>query len=159
MFGQSTLAVGERAPDFSLQSQQRAVVKLADFLGKKTIVLFFYPKDGTPGCTAESCSFRDSHDAFSEAGAEVIGVSSDSADSHEQFAQKHGLPMTLLSDPGGQIAARYGIKPLFGLVPGRVTFVIDRQGLIRHVFSSQLRATKHVEEALAVVKQLEAARH
>jgi thioredoxin-dependent peroxiredoxin len=157
MFGKSTLAVGERAPDFSLQSQQRAVVNLADFLGKKTIVLFFYPKDNTPGCTAESCGFRDSHDAFAEAGAEVIGVSADSADSHEQFAQKHRLPMTLLSDPGGQTAARYGVKSLFGLIPGRVTFVIDREGLIRHVFSSQLRATKHVEEALTVVKQIEGA--
>ena len=158
MFGSSPLATGERAPDFSLQSQKGESIKLSDFLGKKTIVLFFYPKDGTPGCTAESCSFRDSHDAFVEVGAEVIGVSGDSVDSHEQFAKKHGLPMTLLSDPGGKTAERYGVKPMFGLIPGRVTFVIDREGIIRHVFSSQIRATKHVDEALEVVKQLERAK-
>ncbi|AUX44187.1 peroxiredoxin [Sorangium cellulosum] len=156
MFGQSTLSVGETAPDFALQSQKREVVKLSDFRGKKTVVLFFYPKDDTPGCTAESCSFRDHHDTFAEAGAEVLGVSADSTTSHEQFAQKHRLPMTLLSDPGGETAARYGVKSLFGLLPGRVTFVIDRDGVVRHVFSSQLRATRHVDEALAVVKRLEA---
>jgi thioredoxin-dependent peroxiredoxin len=154
MFGKSTLSIGNRAPDFCLQSQKGETVKLSDFLGKKTVVVFFYPKDDTPGCTAESCSFRDSYDAFTEAGAEVIGISADSVGSHEQFASKHRLPMTLLSDPGGETAAHYGIKPMFGILPGRVTFVIDRQGIVRHVFSSQLRATRHVDEALVVVKQL-----
>jgi peroxiredoxin Q/BCP len=158
MFGQSTLSVGETAPEFTLQSQKRETVKLSDFRGKKTVVLFFYPKDDTPGCTAESCAFRDQHDVFAEAGAEVIGVSADSEGSHEQFAQKHRLPMTLLSDPGGRTAARYGVKSFLGLLPGRVTFVIDRDGVIRHVFSSQIRATRHVDEALAVVKRLEASR-
>ncbi|WP_437322660.1 peroxiredoxin [Sorangium sp. So ce381] len=156
MLGKSTLSVGETAPDFSLQSQKQETVKLSDFRGKKTVVLFFYPKDDTPGCTAESCAFRDHYDAFAEAGAEVIGVSADSAGSHQQFADKYRLPMTLLSDPGGETAARYGVKSLFGLLPGRVTFVIDRDGIVRHAFSSQLRATRHVDEALAVVKQLEA---
>lgn len=158
MFGKSTLSVGEVAPDFTLQSQKGEAVRLSDFRGKKTVVLFFYPKDDTPGCTAESCSFRDRYDTFVEAGAEVIGVSGDSVESHESFAKKHRLPMTLLSDPGGEIAARYGVKPLLGILPGRVTFVIDRDGIIRHVFSSQLRATRHVDEALTVVKQLEAPR-
>ncbi|KYF86510.1 peroxiredoxin [Sorangium sp. So ce296] len=156
MLGSATLSVGAIAPDFTLQSQKREAVKLSDFRGKKAVVLFFYPKDDTPICTAESCAFRDRYDAFAEAGAEVIGVSADSEGSHEQFAQKHRLPMTLLSDPGGQIAARYGVKPLLGLLPGRVTFVIDREGVVRHVFSSQLRAARHVEEALAVVKRIEA---
>ncbi|WP_437662579.1 peroxiredoxin [Sorangium sp. So ce1182] len=156
MFGQSTLSVGETAPEFNLQSQKGESVKLSDFRGKKTVVLFFYPKDDTLICTAESCAFRDQYDAFAEAGAEVVGVSADSEGSHEQFAQKHRLPMTLLSDPGGQTAARYGVKPLFGLLPGRVTFVIDRGGVVRHAFSSQLRASRHVEEALAVVKRIEA---
>ncbi|WP_437617872.1 peroxiredoxin [Sorangium sp. So ce1151] len=156
MFGQSTLSVGKTAPEFDLQSQKGESVKLSDFRGKKTVVLFFYPKDDTLICTAESCAFRDQYDAFAEAGAEVIGVSADSEGSHEQFAQKHRLPMTLLSDPGGQTAARYGVKPLLGLLPGRVTFVIDRDGVVRHAFSSQLRASRHVEEALAVVKRIEA---
>ncbi|XXX72002.1 peroxiredoxin [Sorangium sp. So ce134] len=156
MLGQSTLSVGEIAPDFTLQSQKREAVKLSDFRGKKAVVLFFYPKDDTLVCTAESCAFRDQYVAFAEAGAEVIGVSADSEASHEQFAQKHRLPMTLLSDPGGQIAARYGVRPLFGLLPGRVTFVIDREGVVRHAFSSQLRAARHVEEALAVVKRISA---
>ncbi|AKT41932.1 peroxiredoxin [Chondromyces crocatus] len=155
MFGKPSLAVGDRAPEFSLQSQSSETVKLSDFLGKKTLVLFFYPKDDTPGCTAESCSFRDSHDAFTEAGAEVIGVSADSVASHGQFAKKYGLPMTLLSDPGGETAKRYGVKSTLGLLPGRVTFVIDKEGIVRHVFSSQLQATKHVNEALAIVKKLE----
>ncbi|XXT14582.1 peroxiredoxin [Sorangium sp. So ce429] len=156
MFGQSTLSVGETAPDFDLQSQKGESVKLSDFRGKKTVVLFFYPKDDTLICTAESCAFRDQYDAFAEAGAEVIGVSADSEGSHEQFAQKHRLPMTLLSDPGRRTAARYGVKPLLGLLPGRVTFVVDRDGVVRHAFSSQLRASRHVQEALAVVKRLEA---
>ncbi|AUX23782.1 peroxiredoxin [Sorangium cellulosum] len=156
MFGRSTLSVGEAAPDFSLLSQQGEVVRLSDFRGKKTVVLFFYPKDDTPGCTAESCSFRDRHGAFVEAGAEVLGVSADPVESHQRFVDKHRLPMTLLSDPGGETAARYGVKPLFGLLPGRVTFVIDRDGIVRHAFSSQLRATRHVDEALSVVRQLEA---
>ncbi|EYF03524.1 peroxiredoxin [Chondromyces apiculatus] len=157
MFGKSSLAVGDRAPEFSLQSQKQETVKLSDFLGKKTLVVFFYPKDDTPGCTAESCSFRDSHDDFTEAGAEVIGISGDSAESHGQFAKKYGLPMTLLSDPGGQTAKSYGVKSTLGILPGRVTFVIDKEGIVRHVFSSQLQATKHVSEALAIVKQLEGA--
>ncbi|KYF48746.1 alkyl hydroperoxide reductase [Sorangium cellulosum] len=156
MFGQSTLSIGALAPDFTLQSQKREAVKLSDFRGKKTVVLFFYPKDDTLVCTAESCAFRDRYDTFVEAGAEVIGVSADSEGSHADFAQKHRLPMTLLSDPGGQTAARYGVKPVLGLLPGRVTFVIDRDGVVRHAFSSQLRAGKHVEEALAVVRRLEA---
>lgn len=154
MFGRSTLSVGEAAPDFSLLSQRGEIVRLSDFRGKKTVVLFFYPKDDTPGCTVESRSFRDRHDAFVEAGAEVLGVSADSVESHQRFVDKHCLPMTLLSDPGGETAARYGVKPLLGLLPGRVTFVIDRDGIIRHVFSSQLRPTRHVDEALSVVKQL-----
>jgi peroxiredoxin Q/BCP len=125
-------------------------------VGQKTLVLYFYPKDDTPGCTAEACSFRDSYEDFTAAGAEVVGVSSDGADSHEAFKSKHRLPFTLLSDPKGEAAKAMGVKKTFGLLAGRVTFVIDRQGVVRHRFDSQLRATRHVEEALAIVKSLEA---
>jgi peroxiredoxin Q/BCP len=147
----SLLAVGQPAPDFTLQSTQ-GETRLSEFRGKKSVVLFFYPKDDTPGCTAEACSFRDSHDAFAEAGAEVIGISTDSVASHEKWATKHRLPMRLVSDPGGKVRDAYGVKMLLGLWPGRVTFVIDPDGIVRHVFESQLRATKHVAEAMQTIK-------
>lgn len=148
----SKIGVGSVAPDFRLRSQSGAEVSLASFRGSKRVVLFFYPKDETPGCTAEACSFRDEYDAFVEAGAEVIGISADSAESHASFASHHRLQMTLLSDPGGKVASSYGVnKSLFGLLPGRVTFVIDREGVVRHVFNSQIRATTHVREALSAL--------
>jgi peroxiredoxin Q/BCP len=150
-----TLVVGDKAPNFTLPSAMGHPVTLSDVLGGHTVVLFFYPKDDTPGCTVEACSFRDSHDAFIEAGATVIGVSSDSKASHESFATKHGLPMTLLTDEDGKVRALYGVRATLGLFPGRVTFVIDRSGTIRHVFASQLRVKSHVEQALDVVKRLE----
>jgi peroxiredoxin Q/BCP len=145
---------GERAPDFDLASTSGSNVKLSDYAGKKCVVLYFYPKDDTPGCTVEACSFRDAYDVFAEAGAEVIGVSADSVTTHERFAKKHQLPMTLLSDPDGTVRGKYGVKATLGLFPGRVTFVIDKEGIVRHAFSSQLRFSKHVDEALEVVKRL-----
>jgi peroxiredoxin Q/BCP len=148
------IGIGERAPDFTLVAGDGRSVSLADFRGKKTVVLFFYPQDETPGCTREACEFRDSFDRFGDAGAEVIGVSDDDVDSHKRFAAHHKLPMTLLSDTGGRVRQSFGVKALFGLVPDRVTFVIDREGIVRHVFASRLRFGKHVDEALAVVKNL-----
>ena len=147
----SLVAVGQPAPDFTLQST-KGETRLSSYRGKKSVVLFFYPKDDTPGCTAEACSFRDSNDVFAEAGAEVMGISTDSIASHEKWATKHSLPMRLLSDPGGKVRDAYGVKMLLGLWPGRVTFVIDPEGIVRHVFESQLRATKHVAEAMQTIK-------
>jgi thioredoxin-dependent peroxiredoxin len=145
-----------RVPDATFTRPDGSTVALRDLLGQKTLVLYFYPKDDTPGCTAEACSFRDSYEDFLKAGADVVGVSSDDAGSHEAFKAKHRLPFTLLSDPRGAAARALGVKKTFGLLPGRVTFVIDRGGIVRHRFDSQLKATKHVEEALAIVKSLEA---
>jgi peroxiredoxin Q/BCP len=125
---------------------------LSGFLGKKAIVLYFYPKDDTPGCTKESCTFRDQYEVFLESGAEVIGISSDSPESHKNFATKYRLPFRLLSDEGEKVRNIYGVSSTLGLLPGRETFVIDRQGIIRHKFSSQFRPTKHVEEALKVLQ-------
>jgi peroxiredoxin Q/BCP len=154
----TTLRVGERAPDFTLPSSSGERVTLSQLYADKTVVVFFYPKDDTPGCTVEACSFRDSYQTFVEAGAEVVGISSDSVESHDRFASKHKLPMTLLSDAGGKVRALFGVKSTFGLMPGRATFVIDRKGVVRHVFVSQLRAGAHVGEALSVVRELTGAR-
>ena len=122
----------------------------------KALVLYFYPKDNTPGCTAEACAFRDSHETFTDAGAEVIGISSDSADRHAGFASKHRLPFTLLADQGGRVRKAYGVPAVLGLLPGRVTYVIDRTGTVRHVFNSMTNIDGHVKEALDVVRQLQA---
>ena len=145
----SQIQPGQKAPDFELPDQHGTPVRLSQFQGLSAVVLFFYPKDDTTGCTAEACGFRDDSPRFDAGGARVIGVSSDSSASHLRFAAKHSLPFTLLADQGGKVRAMYGASgALFGLIPGRVTFVIDREGVVRHVFSSQTRFVQHVEEAL-----------
>jgi peroxiredoxin Q/BCP len=155
--GQPGIHTGDQAPDFALPDRAGHTVRLSDYRGKQAVVLYFYPKDNTPGCTAESCSFRDQYQDFRDAGAEVIGVSSDDAASHTRFADKHKLPFVLLTDAGGQVRRQYGVPATLGLLPGRVTFVIDRAGVVRHVFNSQFQATKHVAEALAALRRIEAA--
>jgi len=150
--GAGGVAVGDRAPDFELPDGSGRPVRLADFRGKRAVVLYFYPKDDTPGCTKEACSFRDSYEAFKEAGAEVIGVSSDSSESHAKFADKYRLPFLLVADRGGTVRKRYGVPATLGLLPGRVTYVIDPDGVVRHVFNSQTRPTQHIAEALAALK-------
>lgn len=148
------LSVGDHAPSFRLPDRNGGYVGLEDFLGKKNLVVYFYPKDFTRGCTAEACGFRDAYEAFTALGAEVIGISADSQDSHRAFSQHHRLPFVLLSDLDGSVRKAYGVKKTFGLIPGRVSFVIDRNGIIRHIFSSQARATAHIGEALSVLKSL-----
>ena len=148
--------VGDKAPDFALPSQSGDQVRLSDRLGERVVVLYFYPKDNTRGCTAEACAFRDSHEVFTDAGAEVIGISSDSADKHAAFAGQHKLPFTLLSDAGGQVRKSYGVPSVLGMLPGRVTYVIDRTGIVRHVFNSMTNIGRHVNDALDVVKKLQA---
>jgi peroxiredoxin Q/BCP len=148
------ISVGDQAPDFSLTSAGGETVRLSDYRGKSEVVLYFYPKDDTPGCTTEACTFRDSYESFRDAGAEVIGVSSDSSDSHRGFAQKHRLPFVLLSDADGSVRKQYGVPKTLGLVPGRTTYLIDRDGIVRHVFSSQFQPLRHVAETLEVLKRL-----
>lgn len=127
-------------------------VKLRERIGKP-LVVYFYPKDETYGCTKEACSFRDQYEDFVSAGADVIGVSRDDAESHAKFREHHHLPFTLLSDPGGGVASKWGANSLFG-IPGRVTFVFDKQGVVRHRFDSMLRFGRHVDEALEIIKTL-----
>ena len=131
------------------------MVRLSEFRGRKAVVLYFYPKDDTPGCTKESCAFRDSYQDFLDAGAEVIGVSGDDSSSHERFATKYNLPFVLLSDRGGQVRAKYGVPATLGLLPGRVTFVIDRDGIVRHTFNSQFQPKQHIAEAITALRQLD----
>ena len=146
--------VGDSAPDFSLPSQSGDPVELKRLLAKSEVVLYFYPKDYTPGCTAEAKAFRDSYEVFKELGAEVVGVSSDSVDSHRGFAAKCDVPFILLSDEGGKVRKLYGVPSSMGLLPGRVTYVIDTKGIVRHVFSSQMNPAKHVDEAVGVLRSL-----
>lgn len=146
--------VGDRIPACSLPTQSGTTVNLEDFVGKSTVVLYFYPKDDTPGCTAEACSFRDSYEVFKQAGAEVIGVSSDSAESHQKFASKHSLPFILASDKGGIARKLFGVPSTMGILPGRVTYVIDKQGIVQHIFNDMLNAQKHITEALKIVKEI-----
>ena len=146
--------VGTVAPHFALPSQTGEMVSLEDFVGRKPVVLFFYPKDDTPGCRTEACAFRDDYEQFGMLDAEVVGISSDFVESHRSFAENHDLPFTLLSDEGGKVRQLYGVPSTLGLLPGRVTYVIDREGVVRHVFSSQLAASRHVEEALGTLRAL-----
>lgn len=152
--GETKVKPGEKAPDFTLPDQSGNEVSLSDFHGKKSVVLYFYPKDDTPGCTRESCAFRDAYEDLTDAGAEVIGVSSDSPESHRKFAERRRLPFSLLSDRGGKVREKYGVPSTMGLLPGRVTFVIDREGIVRHVFNSQFNVTKHVTEATRIIQEL-----
>ncbi len=150
------IGVGDVAPDFTLPSQSGEQVRLRDRIGQHVVVLYFYPRDETPGCTAEACAFRDSHEVFAEAGAEVIGVSADSEQKHAAFTAHHKLPFTLLSDKGGKVRKTYGVPMVLGFIPARVTFVIDRDGTVRHVFNSMTNIGRHVKDALEVVRQLQA---
>jgi len=149
------IGVGDKAPDFTLPAQSGEQVRLGDRIGERVVVLYFYPKDNTPGCTAEACAFRDRYEVFADAGAEVIGVSSDSVDKHAGFADHYQLPFTLVSDQGGAVRKAYGVPAALGVLPGRVTYVIDRTGTVRHVFNSMLNIGGHIDDALTVVKQLE----
>lgn len=150
------IGVGDKAPDFTLPSNSGEDVTLYDRIGEKAVVLYFYPKDETSGCTAEACAFRDSYEAFTDLGADVIGVSSDSVERHVAFAGKYSLPFTLLSDAGGKVRKLYGVPSTLVLLPGRVTYVIDRSGTVRHTFNSMMNFGGHVTEALEAVRKLQA---
>lgn len=146
--------VGDQAPDFTLPDQEGRPVRLWNVVGRKAIVIYFYSKDDTPACTREARAFRDQYDVFSGAGAEVIGVSGDTVASHARFVRRHQLPFLLLSDRSNEVRELYGVERTLGIVPGRVTYVLDEKGIVRHVFSSQLNVKRHVREALETVRSL-----
>ena len=140
---------------FEAATDSGAHFSLSEQIGKSNIILYFYPKDFTAGCTKESCAFRDNWEKLHSLGASVFGVSSDSIESHKAFKQEHGLPFTLLSDPKHEIRRLYGVEGRL-FVPPRVTFVIDKQGVIRDILSSQLNMSKHVENSIRILEQIEA---
>ncbi|WP_338408749.1 peroxiredoxin [uncultured Flavobacterium sp.] len=148
------LQVGDKIPNFSAKDSNGNDFDSMSVVGKKSVVFYFYPKDNTPGCTAQACSFRDQYEDFKCLGAEVIGISSDSVNSHQKFVSQHKLPFILLSDNDKKIRTLFGVKPnLFGLLAGRVTYVVDKNGIIQLIFDSML-ATNHIPRALEMIKKL-----
>ncbi len=148
------LGLGDRVPDFARPNQRGETVSLHAFQGHNVVVLYFYPKDNTPICTREACGFRDAYADFASVGAIVIGVSGDTVEQHASFASQHALPFHLISDADGSLRRSLGVPKTLGLFPGRVTYVIDKQGIVRHVFNAQFTADRHVTQALRVVREL-----
>lgn len=149
----ASIQAGDRAPDFTLPDQDGTPVSLSEILKQSAVVLFFYPKDDTPVCTREACAFRDAYDDFAAAGATVIGISSDPAATHRRFADKHGLPFTLVSDTTGSVRAAYRVPKTLFVLPGRTTFVIGQDGSVKLAFTNARNGERHVHEALAVVQR------
>ena len=149
------LVIGSNVPQFELKDRHGQLFSIDSVLGKKNMVIYFYPKDDSPGCTKEACSFRDQFEVFADANAMIIGISAQSIESHLEFAKKHRLNYTLLSDPGNKVRKLFGVPGnIFGLIPGRVTYVINKEGKVIYIFNSQIRAEKHVEEALRILKEI-----
>ena len=144
---------GDTAPDFTLTDQNEKPLTLSSLRGSH-VVLYFYPRDFSPGCTAQACGFRDSYEDFTDMGAVVIGVSGDTVKAHKKFVEDYLLPFTLLSDRDGKVRNLYGATKGFGLLPGRYTLIIDKDGIVRHVFTSETNMGKHVEEAIRVLREL-----
>jgi peroxiredoxin Q/BCP len=147
------LQTGDRIPDLTVTDHQGEQLSLAQLCRNGPLVLFFYPKDDSPVCTKEACSFRDAYEDFLAEGATVIGISGDSTENHASFASRHALPFHLVADGDGAVRKAFGVPKSMGLLPGRVTYVIDTQGVIRHVFSAQFAAERHVQEALEAIRQ------
>ena len=149
------LDIGSTIPKFELKDQYGQLFKIDSVLGKKNLVIYFYPKDDSQGCTAEACSFRDQFDVFADADAMIIGISGQSVESHLKFSKKNRLNFTLLSDKGNKVRNLFGVPGnFFGWIPGRVTYVVNRDGKVVYMFNSQLESEKHVEEALRILQEM-----
>ena len=147
-----SIEVGDKCPIFTLKDQDGKLFNIEDSIGKDSLVIYFYPKDETAGCTKQACSFRDAFEDFISAGAKVIGISSDDEKSHKKFAKKHNLPFTLLADSDKKVRRAFGVPTnLLGLIPGRVTYVVDKKGIVKGVFNSQMKFDQHVPEALKII--------
>ena len=149
------LEIGDKVPIFSLLDQNGNNFEIKNSIGKTAMVIYFYPKDDTPGCTKEACSFRDEFETFTDMNVAVIGISADNVASHKSFAEKYQLPYTLLSDSDKKVRKLFGVKNTFlGVLPGRVTYVIDKEGIVRFIFANQFGAEKHITESLRIIKEL-----
>ena len=147
------LKIGDSAPDFSAQTTNGEPVSLSALRGRP-VVIYFFPKAFTMGCTIETRQFRDNYAEIRKMGAEVIGISADTTDSHRRFSERFRLPFVLLADVDGAVRARYGVPRTLGIFPGRVTYLIDRDGIVRHIFSSQFQPWRHVTEAIRILEEL-----
>ena len=149
------LVVGSTVPKFELKDQHGRLFSIDSVLVKKNLVIYFYPKDDSPGCTKQACSFRDQFEVFTDADAMIIGISAQSIESHLEFAKKHRLNYTLLSDRGNKVRKLFGAKGnLFGLIPGRVTYLINKEGKVAYMFNSHTQVEKHVEVALRILREI-----
>ncbi|HEU4791416.1 MAG TPA: peroxiredoxin [Flavobacterium sp.] len=149
------LKVGDKIPNFRAKDTNGNDFDSQEIIGQKPLVIYFYPKDNTPGCTVQACSFRDQYEDFKDLGAEVIGISSDSVVSHQKFTQQYQLPFILLSDTDKKIRKLFGVPSgLFGILPGRVTYVADKTGTIIMIFDSMM-AKRHIPKALEAIRRLQ----
>ncbi|MEM6830100.1 MAG: peroxiredoxin [Bacteroidota bacterium] len=148
------LKIGDPLPYITLPNEKGENISLSSFKGKQPIVVYFYPKNNTPGCTAEACSFRDNYESFKDFGAEIIGISGDSVSSHQKVKNRRKLPFILLSDSQRKAERLFGVpRSVLGLLPGRVTFIADKSGKIVHTFNSTSNATRHISEALKALSK------
>jgi peroxiredoxin Q/BCP len=146
--------IGEVAPDFTLPTKDGDSFSLSAALGQQPLVVFFYPRDFSANCTKEACAFRDNYAAFQRLGAEVIGISSDTPDSHRSFAAQYYLPYILLSDPDNRVRELWGVPKAFGVLTGRVTYVLDLKGVVRGRYESQVNINGHLQEAMACIRKI-----
>jgi len=147
------IEVGSKVPLFKLPDQNGKVFNMSTVLGKKNLVIYFYPKDGTTGCTKEACSFRDNFDLFKKSNATIIGISGDNITSHKKFANKYNLNFTLLSDQGNKIRKLFGVPAsMMGVIPGRVIYIVDKKGIVIHIYNSLSKPEQHIKEALSALK-------
>jgi peroxiredoxin Q/BCP len=149
------LEAGTVAPQFTATLDSGETFNLGEWRGRKHVVLYFYPKDDTRGCTREACAFRDNYEPITALDAIIVGVSADSADSHQQFREKHSLPFPLIPDTDKQLSKLYGARGLFGLTTARITYVIDKQGIIRGAFRHEVRGIgDHIEDAIRTLQEI-----
>ena len=149
------IEIGSNIPAFTIKDQDGNPFDINSVIGKKNLVIYFYPKDDSPGCTKEACYFRDQFEVFNEVDALIIGISGQSVESHKLFADKYRLTYTLLSDDGNKVRKLFGVPTnFFGLLPGRVTYIVDKTGKVIYLFDSQINATQHVDEALRILKEV-----
>lgn len=150
-----SIQVGDKCPEFKLKNQDGEMINISDYFGKKYLVIYFYPKDFTSGCTAEACHFRDNFEVFKDQGCEVFGISHDGIRSHRAFSKKHHLNFSLLSDPMGRVRRKFGVpRSFFGLIPGRVTYLIDKNGIVQGMYDSRINPWGHIQMALDQLKIL-----